>query len=397
MLEPQSSSALPPYYGSCDGILIPSYTAEPSVGEECLSRPSSSRHSRTGEFTKNNGRITLTLKEQPDHPLAPVYAPNDLVTGTISIQTSESVTEVVMKLFGRLDLAAANGGQQSELINDSYTVWNNLKRFPCPASIPFSFIFPSTYFDGARTWPLPPSIRITPSEKPFTHVKCVYTISVLVSTVLHPRFSLWRGEKSLSVTLNLRRTENPPRPIMPDTSLFSTVKTGPEEWCQILCEIKHIQNVHCSVQLYIPSALVYGLADRIPFHIQIIGPPAALRRLVHPTATTQNSVRVHLVRRVYFFMRENGHRRDIDIGEGVLSVLPPPISSLDQDSDQAAVDWAGVVQCDETVTVGGFEAGTFQVKDFVVVSIPAWNLCHQHGIRFVSDTWVDDAGPGDRV
>ncbi|KAJ7078660.1 hypothetical protein C8R44DRAFT_825197 [Mycena epipterygia] len=394
--------ALPPYYLACDGVHIPSYTAEPSVGEECLSRPSSSRSPRTGEFTKSNGRIILTLKEQTAHPgpLAPTYAPNDLVTGTIWIQGPESVTEVVLKLFGRLDLAASNGGHQCELVKDSYTIWSNNMRFLCPATLPFSFIFPSTFKEGEHTWPLPPSIRIMPSGKPFIYVKCVYTISIFVSTALHPRFALWRGEKTLGVTVNLRPTESPPRPIMPDANLLFTIKSAPEEWYQILCKVGRqleLKNVHSS--LFIPSALIYGLSDIILFHLQISGPAAILRELVRPPLRpkSQDPARVYLMRRISLFVRGDRQQRDIEIGQGLLSMLPPPISSMEFNSQSAVLDWAGEIQCDDSITAGAFDVGTVYVKDFIVVSIPAWNVEHKHPIRFVTDTWVDDAGPGDRV
>ncbi|KAJ6585316.1 hypothetical protein B0H19DRAFT_1109202 [Mycena capillaripes] len=399
---PRSSSTLPPYYRSCDGVLIPPYTAEPSLGEECLSRPSSSRSPRTGEFTAGNGRITLTLKEQPDNSLVPTYAPNDLVTGTIWIQGCESVTEVVLKLSGRMDLAASNGGQPRELVRDSYTVWNDSLRFLCPASIPFSFIFPTNFKDTVgQSWPLPPSIRITPPGKPFIYVKCTYSISVVVSTALHPRFSLWRGEKTLSVAVNFNPIAYPPRPIMPDISLLPTIKTASDEWYQILCNVGNQlqpKNVHCS--LFIPSALIYGLSDSIPFHLQISGPAATLLGLVRPSGryTTEKRVRVHLMRRVSLFVCGETQHRCLSMGEGALSVLPPPISCFEEpNSHEAAIDWAGTVRCDASITAGTFDAGALYVKDFIVVSIPAWNMEHKHRVRFVSNTWVDDAGPGDRV
>ncbi|KAJ7451637.1 hypothetical protein FB451DRAFT_1283860 [Mycena latifolia] len=401
MAQTRHGSALPPYYRSCEGVSIPPYTAEPSAGEACLSRPSSSsaRSARPGELTRCNGRIILTLKEQAGSDHSPTYAPSDLVTGTIRIQGPESVTEVVLKLFGRLDLAAPNGGHRRELVRDSYTVWNDRERFLCPAALPFSFIFPSTFEDGEQTWPLPPSIHITPSGKPFIYVKCVYTMSVIVSIALHPRFTLWRGEKTLSVTVNFRPTAYPPRPITPDDSLLSTVKSAPEEWYQILCNVGRqlrLKKVHCS--LFVPSVLIYGLADSIPFHIQISGPAALLSGLVRPTS--ENPLRVHLLRQVSLSVRGESQHRDMHIGEGVLSVLPPPISSVEVTShNEATLDWAGEVQCDQSmrITAGTFDVGSLCTNDFVVVSIPAWHVEHRHPIQFVSDTWVDDAVPGDRV
>ncbi|KAJ6508378.1 hypothetical protein C8R45DRAFT_441230 [Mycena sanguinolenta] len=394
------SSSLPPYYLSSAGVPTPPmYSPEPTPGEECLSRPSFGRSLRTGEFKKTNGRITLTLKEQADNCSAPTYGPGDLVAGTIRIQGSESVTEVVLKLSGRLDLAAAHGGQPIELVKDSYTVWSDNMRFLCPASIPFSFIFPSTFKNGEQSWPLPPSVQITPPGKPFTYVRCVYTISVVVSTALHPRFSLWRGEKTLSLTVNLRPTAYPPRPITPDTNLLPTVKTAPDEWYQVLCNIGHLKNIHCS--LFIPSALIYGISDSIPFHLQISGPATKLMQLVRPPSSkfkTQSPVRVHLMRRVSLFVCGERQCRSISFGEGALSILPPPICYSEKSGPhEASIDWAGAVQCDDGITVGTFDSGTLYVKDFIVVSIPAWNMEHEHQIQFVSDTWLNDPGPVDRV
>lgn len=115
------------------------------------------------------------------------------------------------------------------------------------------------------------------------------------------------------------------------------------------------------VQLFIPSVLIYALRDQIPFHLQISGPPAMLLGLVRQS-TAQNPVRVHLVRRVCLLVRGNRHCREIDIGEGTLSVLPPPISCLDHNPHEAAVDWAGVVRCYDSITAGTFDAGTLSTK-----------------------------------
>ncbi|KAJ7625267.1 hypothetical protein DFH06DRAFT_1058642, partial [Mycena polygramma] len=391
---PPSSSKLPPYYRPCKGQPIPPYTTEPSLGEARLSRPSSSRAARTGEFTASNNRITLTLKEQEHNCLVPTYGSNQLVTGTICIQGCESVTDVVLKLSGHLELAASNGSYPKELVKDSYTVWTDNLRVLCPSSMPFSFIFPSTFQDGPdQSWPLPPSIRITPLGKPVVYVKCAYTISVVVSTTLHPRFSFWRGEKILTVPVNFRQIAYPPRPIISGPSFLPTVKSAPEEWHQILCQVGHqpqLKHVHCN--LFVPSALVYGLPDSIPFHLQISGPAGLLLGLVRPSVQSaiQKQVRVHLVRRVSLVVCGETKHLNLDIGEGVLSGLPPPISHSERsNSYEATIDWAGTVHCDASVTFGTFNAGMLQVQDFIVVSIPAWKMEHKQSIRLVSNSWVD--------
>lgn len=187
---------------------------------------------------------------------------------------------------------------------------------------------------------------------------------------------------SLSVTVNFRPTESPPRPIMPDANLLSSIKSAPEEWYQILCKVGQqleLKNVHSSVsivsstlivadeiwsQLFIPSALIYGLSDTILFHLQISGPTAILRELVRPPPRpkSQDPVHVYLMRRISLFVRGDRQRRDIEIGQGVLSMLPPPISSMEFNSQNAVLDWAGEIQCDDSITAGTFDVGTVYVK-----------------------------------
>ncbi|KAJ7263176.1 hypothetical protein B0H12DRAFT_1269074 [Mycena haematopus] len=168
--------------------------------------------------------------------------------------------------------------------------------------------------------------------------------------------------------------------------------------------------VHCDIpstlmfmwpQLFIPSALIYGLSDSIPFHLQICGPATKLMERIRPSSPksdTKNHVRVHLMLRVSMFVCGERQHRNITIGEGVLSILPPPMCYSEKfGPHEACVDWAGVVQCDDSITVGSFDSGILCIKDFIVVSIPAWSVEHRHQVQFVSDTWLNDTGPLDRV
>ncbi|KAJ7069524.1 hypothetical protein C8F01DRAFT_1363695 [Mycena amicta] len=448
MPVPLAAAVLPPYYRPCAGIRIPSYTPQPSLGEESLSRSTLGRVPPAGEFTTTNGSITLTLKHQLPHATVATYAPTELVTGSIQIQAPKSVTEVILKVTGRMDLAAALGGRRRDIVKESYTVWHNNLRFMCPPSIPFSFIFPSTFTDeeSGACCPLPPTMLVKPPERPFIYAKCSYAISVLVSTALHPKFSLWRGEKILDVAVNVRPIASPSRPILPDPNLLTTVKSTPEEWHQVLCtlgsQLRH-RGVDCS--LFIPSSQTYALDDTIPFHLQVTGPAAMLRGLVttptptpratSPTPTTSESshsrskspvassspsrpVRVYLLRKINLVIRGDRMHRSITLGEGLLSTLPPPISITESRfvhaHAHAQIDWGGEIRVhsdaghgwdDERGTgkgvsidrVSTFNAGPLWIEDYIVVSIPQWDVEHRYSIRFVSDTWMDDVGPGDRV
>nr|GAT49299.1 predicted protein [Mycena chlorophos] len=394
--------SLPPYYDPSDefDVRIPAYTARPSLGEESLqlSRATTARVPPSGEFVTTTGRITLTLKNQlPNTGDAslPTYAPNELVSGTIRVLAPESVTEILLKVGGRMDIGASGSGQQRELVKQTYTVWhNNNLRLMCPPAVPFSFIFPSTFTeeDSRASCPLPPTLLFKPPERPFIYVRCAYSISVLVSTALHPRFSLIRGEKVLDLAVNIRPTESPSRPIMPDPYLLTTVKAAPEEWHQVLC-------------LFIPSAQTYALQDDIPFHLQITGAASMLRGLVPKRPSSPVPVRVHLERQVNISLRGQHITRSVHLGEGSLSTLPPPICSSEAD---AQIDWGGQlrVQANDSDEIGKsvsiervstFNSGPLWLEDFIVVSLPQWGVEHRHAVRFVSDTWTDDVGPGDRV
>ncbi|KAF7314580.1 hypothetical protein MKEN_00931400 [Mycena kentingensis (nom. inval.)] len=443
------SVALPPYYRSSAGhvaqseVDIPAYTSHPSVGEERLSRPTSGPgqpHPQSqyhGEFVRTVGRITLTLKNQPPDALIPTYAPGELVTGSIRVHAPENVTEVVLKVLGRMELATTHGGRRRDIVKASYTAWNNDLRFHCPPSIPFSFIFPSTFADEEHPdiqHDLPPTIIVRPPEtytiqiykrthaNQFISAKCTYNMSVLVSTALHPRLTgLWRGEKSLDVPLHIRVKSAPSRPIMPDPRLLSTVKSAPEEWRQIVCELgPHLRGrAHCN--LFIPASQMYGLDDQIPVHLQVSGPINALRILLHPscprsrmsladfiaTAPTAQSdsqaqshspsrsssgslpdpapsasrrasllsewtstsgpparqdllaVRVHLLRRVHIALGgQVPVCRDVCLGLGKLVVLPPPMDHGEKGAGASAqIDWAGEVRVLPRSAGGGFAVG----------------------------------------
>ncbi|KAF7298771.1 hypothetical protein MIND_00824700 [Mycena indigotica] len=416
--------ALPPYPG--DRIGIPSYTAQPSLGEESLSRSATGHAPPSGEHVTSSGKISLTFKNQFPDVLVPTFAPNELISGTIRVQSPESVTEVVLKVAGRMDLAGIHGTRRQELVRESYTVWHNNLRHMCPPSIPFSFIFPSTFTEeeSGASCALPPSILVKPSERPFLYIK----------------FSLWRGEKILDVPVHIHPRACPLRPIMPNPSLLATVKSAPEEWHQVLCTLGPkvlSRGIHCS--LFIPSSQTYGLQDIISFHLQVNGPVNMLRRLVtteratSPTPSSPSSpsspsfrsrspripaqsapthpIRVYLLRQINLVVRGEHITRNIPLGEGVLTTLPPPISSV-APTNSAQIDWGGEISVKTDVdrwdndgsckgvlieSISTFDSGPLWLKDFIVVSIPQWDVEHRHSITFVSDTWIDDVGPGDRV
>jgi hypothetical protein len=136
----------------------------------------------------------------------------------------------------------------------------------CPAAIPFSQKFPSTFRNNGIHCPLPPSCNITLPDGAF--LKCSYSLTLSVMAAFHRstpflarerRYEILTGRRqlpnqtSLSIELEYRRRTRPSRPRVPEPSLFSTIKMCPEEWLQLPVALTTVANsrpsdVHCDVR-----------------------------------------------------------------------------------------------------------------------------------------------------
>ncbi|KAJ6549504.1 hypothetical protein B0H10DRAFT_2128433, partial [Mycena sp. CBHHK59/15] len=100
-----------------------------------------------------------------------------------------------------------------------------------------------------------------------------------------------------------------------------------------------------SSKLFIPFAQIYGWSDTIPFHVQITGRATILRELLLPPPQSSSlnlvvPIRVYLTRQLSLHVRGRSYHRVIEIGEGVLSMLPQPISYVGFDAHEASIDWS---------------------------------------------------------
>ncbi|KAG6866192.1 hypothetical protein C0991_007742 [Blastosporella zonata] len=143
--------------------------------------------------------------------------------------------------------------------------------------------------------------------------------------------------------------------------------------------------IYC--HLFIPGARVYGLGEKIPFHIQLNGPLDALQKLLMPQPAntpppaswsmrksrekcplhTKPKIRVYLLRQSQIETRAHKAWRNMTIGEGEVWELPPGICRESQ--DVVNLDWAGELKADANVTIGGFAAGNVCVKDFIALAV----------------------------
>jgi len=195
-------SSPPLYFSSCPS---PSYSLEPLSNEQTLEhnpryRRDPFRSSARATVTKKAGHTTVILKEVEDvePPDIPLYSRNAVVAGEIHLGTSaKDICAVVVKLEGRVDLMITEGGSSSkELFSDEYTLWSSdgTASQSCPTIFPFACVIPSTYKDGPRTRPLPPSYRAAFYGPPGLFATSVYNLVVVIKK-RHGHLTFWTGNQ----------------------------------------------------------------------------------------------------------------------------------------------------------------------------------------------------------
>jgi len=253
------------------------------------------------------------------------------------------------------------------------------------------------------------------------------------------------------------------RPILPSPCFFSSVKTSPEEWYQAVTYPKtrpsakidpvscHVSSSLCTLhsipfvdtlywQLFVPAGRIYGITDKIPFHVQLAGKTCSLRELfsepllervrsadstntiVPHTKTTPAKplIRVYLLRQIAVTVKGSSAWRNKVIGEGTIWPMPPEHTSCCSSETSGCredhVDWEGEVRCNDDITAGSFDVANVNVKvrtsvrllepenltlclqDFIALSLsppnkqtsPLLDLQISVPIRLVTDSFTEE-------
>lgn len=140
---------------------------------------------------------------------------------------------------------------------------------------------------------------------------------------------------------------------------------------------------------------IFGLADTIPFHVQLAGPVASLRHF----AADPPGLQVNLVRQVVVTLGSRRVAHNFVIGSARLSASPPGFGAeRDAEGGTASLGWDGDVRCRADIVVGMFDAGGVRVRDFFVVQLQPrcvqtiqefTTLRLSHPIKLVTDSWLD--------
>ncbi|KAJ6562878.1 hypothetical protein DFH09DRAFT_1479060 [Mycena vulgaris] len=401
-LAPASSSVLPPYSPS---PAVPSYSPEPAHDEQRVEHTPRTRLHPTGNYIAKSGRDAVVLTEQEENAKLPTYGRHASINGFVTLEDRETVSQIVLKIKGKMEVMSTEGGSMtSKLVNDSYTLWSSQKSHTsaCPSAVPFSVVLPSKFQDcNGISHALPPSYEVPYSSIPGLFFKSSYTISVTITRILNRKFHFLSKSKTISTRFTYSPRMQPWRPTPHPSDFFSDVKTMPEEWRQVITEMKPRKNSAVQpvdMHLFLPMVEIFGLEDTIPFHVQLTGPVASLREfLPEPgdAASPRNATIVcTLLRQIVVEL--NGRRavRNQVIGHAKLCSRPPGAAA---DAHEASLDWDGEVCSKADTTVGMFDSGCFRLQDFIVVELRPPNsqtsqfttLRQSHPIKLVTDSWLD--------
>ncbi|KAJ7617108.1 hypothetical protein FB45DRAFT_933455 [Roridomyces roridus] len=415
-----AASTLPAYTPSSQ---VPSYSPEPSSDELLVEHnPRIKARVLGGTRITKSGLDTVVLTNQDPNAEVPSYGRSGLITGFVDLQVREKVSEVVLKLKGKMVAIIERGSVSNKVLDESYVLWplpsQNAAAEPCAGSVPFSVVLPAKFQrDDHAKFPLPASYNASFITMGGSSIKIAYTHCIPRPLTLSVVVTRNRGRK-FAALLSSKNTTNvpflhtpltrPARPIPSSSSSFlADLKVMPDEWRQS-STVAHarpqkatspsgLASESVDLDLFTPTAGVFALKDAIPIHVQLAGSLPSLREFIDSTGGTAQ-VEVTLVRQLLIQIQGCLEPTRQTLGRVVLDPTPPSFSSSSPSSKSgAALDWTGSLRCMPGVTVGSFDAGVVKAQDFIVVDVrPSSStshfapIRHSHSIRLVTDSWPDE-------
>ncbi|KAH7927817.1 hypothetical protein BV22DRAFT_1060350 [Leucogyrophana mollusca] len=414
-----STASLPGYPAPSPQLHTPSYTASPQPHEYRLAMNGRLRPNRSpGEFIKQgkNGGVSLRLVGQDDHASLPVYGYGAAVKGTVEISKPEGITSVEVKIEGTLKLQeVAEGGNTTRRLCLNQTIlWvkDRTGDTPCPSSLSFSLALPTTFSDGDKTYPLPPTYEAHLSGLPGFQANIDYNVGALVvkpNMVPHlVKSALFRKDDWAVLTPfvyhpRTRPAVPIPKPLAPVASRGGFAETP--QWRvfpAIILAARGGQDI--STKLYLPATRIFCFNQPIPFHLTFSSSAMSLAAFLPlgPVASLlspkKQYTRIQLLRQTTVDVRGSnavvmGTKTDIwrvdCIGEGAFRHAGD------------GPDWisfSGEIFISSDVKIGGFKAGGLSVRDYMVLSVcppdpvkaPFKELRQVVPIRLATDLWTED-------
>lgn len=380
-----STAILPGYPTPSSQVHSPTYTATPQAHEHRLAyntRLNPNRSPREYVKQTRNGGVSLRLAGQDDQLTFPVYGYGAAVEGTLDIHKRDGITSVEVQIEGTLMMeeVAEGGTTNCKLFLNKTILWvkDRIYEAPCPRSLPFSLPLPTTFSNGGKTYPLPPSHESHLSGLPGFRAKINYSISAIVvkpNIIPHAVKSslLGGGDWAVSTPFEYIPRTRPSSPLPPPLvpGQWGIIETS--QW-KVFPALIHANKGEqdIMVKLYLPASRTFCMHEPIPFHIMFSSSAISLAAFMplRPVVTTSLKTRhtkIQLFRQTSVDVRNAvvlGTRTDIwrvdCIGEGAFRHA----------GDGAHwIAFSGDIYISPDTKVGGFKAGGFSIKDYVVLTM----------------------------
>ncbi|KAJ7741774.1 hypothetical protein DFH07DRAFT_981141 [Mycena maculata] len=314
-------------------LSLPPYSANLHLGEQLLGQ--TLRNRTTGDYVRRCGRLTLALHGQELGAEIATYGREARVTGVIILAESETVTNVVLQVRGKMDTTVADlGCLTTRTLRKTFTVWPTESKRPiCPSTLPFSLLLLATFRDDNHVWyDLPPSYDI---DFPGFFGTSAYHFLVVITKFQFLPSDQMKDVSSVSIYSAVTNTTS--------TRRFEHSVSKRTGMAKIITRLAVAsQGVAETLEL---GAQAFNMEDPIPFHIRLTG---AIPLVQHC---------------------RTDFTRVIGIGHGSPGPCYPPLTGTSQSHDEIALAWEGKLRCNPDVHCGGFDAGLMKIQDSVVVEM----------------------------
>jgi len=377
---------------------VPSYSAQPGLHETRLAEgyplspfsftPSivTERAPRrpAAEFVKDSrrGGLRLRLSGQADNVTVPVFGIRGPVEGAVELLKPEGLVSVAVRVEGLLKVKEIAGGgtTTTTLCNATLMLWHKDEDVrPCPLNLPFHIVLPTMFSDERGSWSLPPTFEAHMNGMPGFTANVDYSVTAIASK--NKNIKLGIGVTTVSTPFIYHPRTRPARAIPPrlePTSSSPGLRMS-YEWrvheSLIAVRMQGSPSKHIVCKFYTPASHVLCMRTPIPYHITFTGPAMALATLLTYMPSRTGAPPVRACSRIQVLRQTS-----VDVKNGYMPVVGASSEmwrtkcigegSLCRTGDGPGwLSFAGEINVDPEVTIGGFRAAGLWVKDCIVFAI----------------------------
>ncbi|KAI0249064.1 hypothetical protein BJV78DRAFT_1231044 [Lactifluus subvellereus] len=416
-----STLSLPSY--TREPLQTPLYSAEPLLHERRISRgqghPFAIHSSNSAEFVKDSkkGSLRLRLSGQESNVAVPVFGIRGPIEGTLEVLKPEGLAFVAVRIEGSLKVKEIAGGgtTTTALCDKTLTLWHkDVGPAPCPSRLPFSIALPTTFSDEHGSWSLPPTYEAHLSGLPGFTTNVDYSVTAVTSKTKSIKLGI--GVTTVSTPFIYKPRKRPGSRIPPRLQPIDSspgLRISPE-WrvheTVVTARMPGSSKRGIVCKFYTPASHVMCMRHPIPYHITFTGSAVSLATLLTYMPSRTGAAPVRACSRIQLLRQTTVDVKSEYALDGATSEMWRTRSvgegSLYRTGD--GPDWlsfAGEMNVNSDVTIGGFKAAGLWVKDCIVFSVappdplrgPIGDMRIVVPIRLVTDPWCPGAAPSDAL